>query len=126
MSIEKVDKNLIDMIIAQIDSKISEQLDEIMHHPDFQSMESAWRSLKFLVDRTDFHKNVKIDLLDVAKEVINEDFEDAAEIIQSGIYKQVYTDEYDTPGGEPYGAIISNFEFSSTAEDIGFLQNTPK
>ncbi len=126
MSIEKVDKNLIDSIIAEIDSKISEQLDEIMHHPDFQSMESAWRSLKFLVDRTDFHKNVKIDLLDVGKEVINEDFEDAAEIIQSGIYKQVYTDEYDTPGGEPYGALISNFEFSSTAEDIGFLQNISK
>lgn len=126
MSIEKVDKNLIDMIIAQIDNKISEQLDEIMHHPDFQSMESAWRSLKFLVDRTDFHKNVKIDLLDVAKEVINEDFEDAAEIIQSGIYKQVYTDEYDTPGGEPYGAMISNFGFSNTAEDIGFLQNISK
>jgi type VI secretion system protein ImpC len=126
MSIEKVDKNLIDRIIAEIDSKISEQLDEILHHPDFQSMESAWRSLKFLVDRTDFHKNVKIDLLDVGKEVINEDFEDAAEIIQSGIYKQVYTDEYDTPGGEPYGAMISNFEFSNTAEDIGFLQNISK
>jgi type VI secretion system protein ImpC len=126
MSIEKVDKNLIDRIIAEIDRKISEQIDEIMHHPDFQSMESAWRSLKFLVDRTDFHKNVKIDLLDVGKEVISEDFEDAAEIIQSGIYKQVYTDEYDTPGGEPYGAIISNFEFNSTAEDIGFLQNISK
>lgn len=126
LAIDKVDKNLIDMIIADIDSKISEQLDEILHHQEFQKMESSWRSLKFLIDRTDFHKNVKIDLLDVGKEVINEDFEDSAEIIQSGIYKQVYTDEYDTPGGEPYGVMISNFEFSSTAEDIGFLQNISK
>lgn len=126
LTVDKIDKNLLDQIIANIDEKISEQLDEVMHHPDFQGMESAWRSLKFLVDRTDFRKNVKIDLLDVGKQDLIEDFEDAAEIIQSGIYKQVYTDEYDTPGGEPYGVMVSNFEFNSLPEDIGFLQNISK
>jgi type VI secretion system protein ImpC len=125
-SIEKIDKYVLDKIIADIDSKISDQLDEVMHHPDFQKMESAWRSLKFLVDRTDFRKNVKIDLLDLGKEELVEDFEDAAEIIQSGLYKQVYSDEYDTPGGEPYGVMISNYEFSSGPEDVGFLQNISK
>ncbi len=125
-SIDKIDKNVLDNIIADIDAKISAQLDEIIHHPDFQKMESAWRSLKFLVDRTDFRKNVKIDLLDIDKTELIEDFEDAAEIIQSGLYKQVYSDEYDTPGGEPYGVMISNFDFSKDPEDIGFLQNISK
>lgn len=126
LTVDKIDKNLLDTIIAEIDEKISRQLDEVIHHPDFQSMESAWRSLKFLVDRTDFRKNVKIDLLDVSKQDLIEDFEDSAEIIQSGIYKQVYTDEYDTPGGEPYGVMVSNFDFNSLPEDISFIQNISK
>lgn len=125
-TIDKIDKNVLDKIIASIDSRISEQLDAVMHHPDFQKMESSWRSLKFLIDRTDFRKNVKIDLLDMAKQALTEDFEDAAEIIQSGLYKQVYSDEYDTPGGEPYGVMVSNYDFNSGPEDIGFLQNISK
>jgi type VI secretion system protein ImpC len=126
LTVDKIDKNLIDAIISEIDARISLQLDEVMHHPDFQSLESSWRSMKFLVDRTDFRKNVKIDLFDIGKQELIEDFEDSAEIIQSGLYKQVYTDEYDTPGGEPYGVMISNFAFSSKPEDIGFLQNISK
>ncbi|MDG5814743.1 type VI secretion system contractile sheath large subunit [Chitinispirillales bacterium ANBcel5] len=125
-TIEKIDKYVLDGIISDIDEKISDQLDEVMHHEEFQKMESAWRSLKFLVDRTDFRKNVKIDLLDMGKDELVEDFEDAAEVIQSGLYKQVYTDEYDTPGGEPYGVMISNYEFNSGPEDVGFLQNISK
>jgi len=126
LTIDKIDKYVVDQIVADIDSKISAQLDEIMHHPEFQKMESSWRSMKFLVDRTDFRKNVKIDLLDISKEALIEDFEDSAELIQSGLYKQIYSDEYDTPGGEPYGAMISNFEFGCGPEDIGFLQNISK
>ncbi|MFP4417392.1 MAG: type VI secretion system contractile sheath large subunit [Fibrobacterota bacterium] len=125
-TVEKIDKVVLDFHISEIDKKISAQLDEIIHHPDFQKMESAWRSLKFLVDRTDFKKNVKIDLLDVGKEELSEDFEDAPETIQSGLYKHVYTDEYDTPGGEPYSTMISNYEFDSGPEDVGLLQEISK
>jgi type VI secretion system protein ImpC len=125
-SVEKIDKVVLDNQIAEIDRKISAQLDEILHHPSFQKMESAWRSLKFLIDRTDFRKNVKIDLLDVSKDELAEDFEDSPETIQSGLYKHVYVDEYDTPGGEPYGTMISNFEFDSSAPDIGLLQEISK
>jgi type VI secretion system protein ImpC len=89
-------------------------------------MESAWRGLKFLIDRTDFKKNVKIDIVDVSKEEIAEDFEDAPETIQSGLYKHVYTNEYDTPGGEPYGAMVSNFYFDSTPPDVALLQEMSK
>ncbi len=125
-AVEKIDKAVLDFHISEIDKKISAQLDEIIHHPEFQKMESAWRSLKFLVDRTNFKKNVKIDILDVAKDELAEDFEDAPETIQSGLYKHVYTDEYDTPGGEPYSTMISNFEFDSGPEDVGLLQEISK
>ncbi len=125
-TVEKIDKDVLNHHIAEIDRKLSAQLDEIIHHPDFQKMETSWRSLKFLVDRTDFKKNVKIDILNASKDDIAEDFEDAPETIQSGLYKHIYTDEYDTPGGEPYGAIISNFDFSSSASDVGLLQEISK
>ncbi len=125
-SVDKIDKAVLDHHIAEIDRKLSAQLDEILHHPKFQEMETAWRSLKFLVDRTDFKKNIKIDLLDVSKDDLAEDFEDAPETIQSGLYKHVYTDEYDTPGGEPYAAIVSNFDFNSGPADISLLQEISK
>jgi type VI secretion system protein ImpC len=124
--VEKIDKAMLDHHIAEIDRKLSEQLDEIIHHPKFQKMEAAWRSLKFLVDRTDFKKNVKIDMLDSSKEDMATDFEDAPEIIQSGMYKHVYVSEYDTPGGEPYGAIVANYDFDCGPADINLLQSVSK
>lgn len=125
-NVDKIDKVVLDNQIAEIDRKISVQLDEILHHPKFQKMESSWRSLKFLVDRTDFKKNIKIDILDLSKEDLAEDFEDAPETIQSGLYKHVYTDEYDTPGGEPYATMVSNYEFNSGSPDVALLQEISK
>jgi type VI secretion system protein ImpC len=125
-SVDKIDKLVLDNQIAEIDRKLSAQLDQILHHPKFQELESTWRGLKFLVDRTDFRKNVKIDILDVSKDDLAEDFEDAPETIQSGLYKHVYTQEYDTPGGEPYSTMVSNFYFASTAPEVGLLQNISK
>ena len=61
--VERLDRNLLDHHIAELDKQISQQLDEVMHHQDFQKVESTWRGLKFLVDRTDFRQNVKIELL---------------------------------------------------------------
>jgi len=100
-SVDKIDKAMLDYHIAEIDRKLSLQLDEIMHHPSFQKMETSWRSLKFLVDRIDFKKNVKLDILDASKEELATDFEDAPETIQSGLYKHVYVSEYDTPAASP-------------------------
>ena len=124
--VERIDKTVLDSYIAEIDRKLSAQLDEILHHEQFQAMEAAWRSLKFLVDRIDFKKNVKLDLLDVSKEELAEDFEDAPETIQSGLYKHVYTQEYDTPGGEPFGAVVSNYYLDSSPADIALLQELSK
>ncbi|KPN73503.1 type VI secretion system contractile sheath large subunit [Neisseria sp. 74A18] len=121
--VERLDRSLLDYHISRIDEKISRQLDEILHNEEFQKVESGWRGLKFLVDRTDFRRNVKIEILDISKEDLVQDFEDAPEISQSGLYRHTYTMEYDTPGGEPIGAIISNYEFGRNPQDIALLRN---
>jgi type VI secretion system protein ImpC len=125
-NVEKLDKNLLDHHIAELDRQISRQLDAVMHHDEFQKVESAWRGLKSLVDKTDFRQNVKIEVLDVSKDDLRQDFEDAPEIIQSGLYLQTYVAEYDTPGGEPIGAVISAYEFDASAQDIALLRNLSK
>lgn len=124
--VEKLDKNLIDHHIAELDYQISRQLDAVMHHEDFQAVESLWRGVKSLVDKTDFRQNVKVELLDMSKEELRQDFEDCPEIVQSGLYKHTYIDEYDTPGGEPIAALISAYEFDASAQDVALLRNISK
>lgn len=119
---EKVDKAFVDALIAEIDQKLSRQIDEIIHHPTFQKLESAWRGLKFVIDRTDFRENVKIDLLNCSKEDLLADFEDAPEITKSGLYRTVYSAEFGQFGGKPYAAIISNYDFGPGPQDIALLQ----
>ncbi|MCA8913273.1 MAG: type VI secretion system contractile sheath large subunit, partial [Planctomycetes bacterium] len=117
----KADKAAVDQMIGEIDKKLSEQVDQIIHNPEVQKLESAWRGLKMLVDRTDFRENVKIELLNISKEALLDDFEDAPELVKSGLYKHVYTAEYGTFGGEPYGAIIGNYNFGPGPQDVALL-----
>lgn len=124
--VEKLDKSLIDHHIAELDYQISRQLDAVMHHEEFQAVESLWRGVKSLVDKTDFRQNVKIELLSMSKEELRQDFEDSPEIIQSGLYKHAYIDEYDTPGGEPIAALISAYEFDASAQDVACCATSQK
>ncbi|MBX3474518.1 MAG: type VI secretion system contractile sheath large subunit [Planctomycetes bacterium] len=117
----KADKAAVDSMIAELDLKLSQQVDEILHHPQVQKLESAWRGLKMLVDRTDFRENVKLEVLNISKEQLQEDFEDSPELVKSGMYKHVYTSEYGTFGGQPYGAIIGNYDFGPGPQDVGLL-----
>ena len=119
---ERVDKALVDALIAEIDVKLSRQLDEILHHPSFQRLESAWRGLKFLVDRVDFRENVRVDLLNCSKDDLLADFEDAPEVTKSGLYRTIYSAEFGQFGGKPYGAIVSNYDFGPGPQDIALLQ----
>jgi type VI secretion system protein ImpC len=120
--VEKVSKAFVDDMIAELDKKMSIQLDTILHNEEFQKLESSWRSLKFLVDRTDFRENIKIELLNVTKEELLEDFEDAPEVPKSGLYKTVYTAEYGQFGGKPYSAMIGNYDFGPGPQDVKLLQ----
>ncbi|MBT8341752.1 MAG: type VI secretion system contractile sheath large subunit [Desulfatitalea sp.] len=121
--VDKVSNAVIDEFIAQIDQKLSAQLDAVLHHPQFQKLESAWRSLKFLVDRTDFRENIKIEIMNASKADLLEDFEDSPEIPKSGLYKIAYTAEFGQFGGQPYGNIIANYDFGPGPQDIKLLQN---
>ena len=125
-AVNRVDRVFIDLLIAKIDQVLGFQLDEILHHPEFQELEALWRGLDYLVSRTDFRANTKIEILNVSKEALEEDFNDATDLLNSGLYKQSYEKEYDTPGGEPITAMISNYKFNAGNQDITLLTNIAK
>jgi len=119
---EKVNNAVVDQMIAEIDRKISAQLDAVLHTAEFQRLEAAWRGLKFMVDRTDFRQNIKVEIFSVAKDELLTDFEDSPEIVKSGLYKHVYTAEFGQFGGQPVAAMVSAYEFSSSAQDVKLMQ----
>jgi type VI secretion system protein ImpC len=119
----RVTQALADDMIATLDRKLSAQMDAILHNAEFQKLESGWRSLRYLVDHTDFRENIKVELLNVSKQDLMDDFEDAADMTKSGLYKTVYTREYGQFGGQPYGLIVGNYEFGPGAQDIKLLQS---
>ncbi|MFK3721595.1 type VI secretion system contractile sheath large subunit [Pseudomonas fulva] len=116
-----INKHRVDQMIAELDRVLSKQMDAIVHQPAFQQLESAWRSLKLLVDRTDFRENIKLELLHVSKDDLLDDFENAADITCSGMYKHVYTAGYGQFGGEPVAAMVGNYSFGPSSPDIKLL-----
>ena len=121
-AVERVTQATVDSMIVALDQKLCAQVDAILHHPQFQSMESSWRSLKFLIDRTNFRENISIHLLNVSKEKLLNDFEDVPDITKSGLYKTIYTAEYGQFGGQPYGAIIGNYVLGPGAQDVALMR----
>lgn len=119
---EKIDKALVDAYIAEIDAKLSAQIDEILHHEDVQKLESAWRGLKFVIDQVDFRENMKVNFLNVSKDELLEDFENSPEIPKSGLYKHIYSSEFGQAGGEPFGAMVANYDFGPGPRDIALMQ----
>lgn len=120
---ERVDGALIDVYIAELDKKMSEQLDEILHSEKFQEMESAWRGLYFLVDRTNFQSNITVEMLDVSKEELAEDFEEVGDPLEGGLFVHTYTNAYDQYGADPVTFIVANYTFDSGPMDVELLRN---
>ncbi len=116
-----INKHRVDQMIAEVDRVLGKQMDTILHQPEFQELESAWRSLKLLVDRTDFRENIKLEVLHTSKEDLLDDFENAADITCSGLYKHVYTAGYGQFGGEPVAAMLGNYSFGPSSPDIKLL-----
>lgn len=119
---EPINKLLVDRMIAELDSKLSKQMDEVLHSSQFKELESSWRSLKLLVDRTDFKENIKIHVLHATKSELLDDFEYSPEISQSGFYKHVYASGYGQFGGEPIASVIGSYEFNQSSADMKLLQ----
>lgn len=118
---EKVNKSVVDRMIAEIDQKISLQMDEILHHKQFQELESKWRGLYMLVEKTDFRENILMEFINVSKEELLEDFEESLDITKSGLYKHVYSSGYGQFGGQPVGTILADYQLSPSNMDMKFL-----
>ncbi len=108
--------------IEAIDQKLSQQLSQIMHHPDFQKLEGSWRGLNYLVKNSETSATLKIRVLNESKKELHKDLTKAVEFDQSQTFKKIYESEFGTPGGEPYGALIGDFEFGNGTEDLEILQ----
>lgn len=109
--------------IAKLDEEMSLQLAEILHHPDFRKLEGSWRGLWYLVYKTETSANLKIRVLNATKRELSKDLASADEFDQSKIFKTVYESEFGTPGGEPIGCMIGDYEFTNDFEDVELLGN---
>ncbi len=107
--------------IAAIDEKMSKQLSAILHNADFQKLEGSWRGLHYLVMNSETGSSLKIRMMNVSKKDLYKDISKAAEFDQSQIFKKLYEEEFGTPGGEPYGALVGDYEFTNHPEDIELL-----
>ena len=119
------DRNLprtIDKAIAAIDAKLSAQLNEIIHHPRFLQLEGSWRGLNYLVMNSETGTSLKLRVLNLPKRELLRDLTRAVEFDQSQLFKQIYENEFGTPGGEPYGALIGDYEWTSHPDDIEALR----
>lgn len=112
---------MVKALTAKVDHLLSLQLREIMHHPDFQKLEGTWRGLKYLMDNTETSTKLKIRVLNVSKKELLRDQERASEFDQSELFKKVYQAEYDVFGGEPFGALIGDYEFGKHPDDMELL-----
>ena len=108
--------------IKQIDAKISKQLAAVMHHPKFKQLEGSWRGLNYLVMNTETSANLKLRVVNWSKRELFRDMSRATEFDQSQLFKKIYESEFGTPGGQPYGALIGDYEFTNHPEDIDTLR----
>src|SRR2546430_4253848 len=108
--------------IAQIDRLISAQVNEIMHAPQFQKLESTWRGLHYLLSQSETSELLKIKVLNVSKKDLLKDLQRAPEFDQSALFKKVYEEEYGIFGGSPFGAMIGDYDVDKTGEDFELLE----
>jgi type VI secretion system protein ImpC len=108
--------------ISQLDKKLSDQLNEIIHHPDYQKLEGTWRGLKYLVSNSETGESLKIKVMNVGKKDLLKDMEKASEFDQSATFKKIYEEEYGQLGGEPYGMLVGDYEFGRNPEDQSLLK----
>ena len=113
----------INAYVAELDRKISEQLNLVMHHPEFQKLESAWRGLHYLVNNTETDQLLKIRVFNISKKELGKTLKryKGTAWDQSPIFKKVYEEEYGQLGGEPYGALIGDYYFDHSPPDVELL-----
>jgi type VI secretion system protein ImpC len=107
--------------MAAIDAALSKQLAAVMQHPEFLKLEGTWRGLNYLIMNSQTSVNLKVKVMNVSKKVLFKDLDKAVEFDQSQMFKKLYENEFGSPGGEPYGALIGDYEFTNHPQDIEML-----
>jgi len=113
---------MINARIAQIDALLSAQLNEILHHEEFQKLEGSWRGLKYLMNNSETGTQLKIKVFNTSKKDLLKDLQKAPEFDQSALFKKVYEEEFGVFGGTPFGALLGDFEFGKSGQDIELLE----
>ncbi len=118
----------IESMIAALDRKLSEQLNLIIHHPDFQQLEGAWRGLHYLVNNTETDEMLKIRVFNISKKELHKTLKKykGTPWDQSPIFKKVYEEEYGTFGGQPYGCLVGDYHFDHSPMDVELLGEMAK
>jgi len=122
MTVSKDAEAMINARIAQIDHLVSIQLNEVLHHKDFQKLEGSWRGLKYLLDQSETSDKLKIKVMNCTKKELLRDLQRAPEFDQSALFKKVYEEEFGIFGGAPFGALVRDYEFSRGPEDVELLE----
>ncbi|HIJ88268.1 MAG TPA: type VI secretion system contractile sheath large subunit [Desulfuromonadales bacterium] len=122
VTISKDTELMINARIAQIDRIISSQLNEILHNAEFQKLEGAWRGLNYLVQQSETGETMKIRVMNVSKKDLLKDMEKASEFDQSTLFKKIYEEEFGMFGGASYGALIGDYEFGNSPQDLTLLE----
>ena len=123
----RFDKAKVFETVAEIDRLINDQVNEVLHSAEFQQLESTWRGLEDMTANLKFSSNIGVDILDVTKEELFEDFDNnSSDIFGCALFDKVYVAEYDQYGGSPFGVIIGDYEFQHTPRDLFWLRNMGK
>ncbi len=114
----------IEAIIAEIDAKLSEQINHIMHHEDFQQLEGAWRGLHHLVNNTETDEMLIIRVMNIKKKELGKTLKKykGTSWDQSPLFKQIYEEEYGQFGGQPYGCLVGDYHFDHSPPDVELLR----
>src|SRR5262249_14342318 len=108
--------------IAQIDQLISDQMNTILHHPEFQQLEASWRGLSYLVHNSETGTRLKLRLLNATKKELLTDLEKATEFDQSVLFKKIYEEEYGTAGGKPSSCRVGDYELGRHPQHVKMLE----
>jgi type VI secretion system protein ImpC len=113
----------IEAIIAELDRKLSEQVNQIIHHPDFQQLEGAWRGLHYLVSHTETDELLKIRVGNISKAELGRTLRKFKGTAwdQSPLFKKIYEEEYGQFGGEPFGCLVGDYYFDQSPQDVELL-----
>jgi len=122
ITIARDTETMLNARIAQIDHLVSLQLNEVMHAQEFQKLEATWRGLRYLLSQSETSEMLKIKIMNVSKKELLRDLQRAPEFDQSALFKKVYEEEYGVFGGAPFGALIGDYEFDKTGQDIELLE----